>query len=103
MSIIFNTHQPFLIIYGGVIMNEIDFINYLWFNDKIGCCQYIIDLIVPILSKSKITKDEYHFILSVLNLCNLIYRENKDDQLAKDIRNTSLTYYTILFNKTIDR
>lgn len=84
-------------------MNEIDFINYLWISDKVACCEYIIDLIIPILSKSKITKDEYYFIISVLNLCNLIYRENKDNELAKDIRNNSLTYYTILFNKTIDK
>ena len=30
-------------------MSEIEFIDYLWCNDKVGYCQYIIDLIVPIL------------------------------------------------------
>lgn len=84
-------------------MNELEFVNYLWENDKIGCCQYLIDLIVPIISKSKISKKDYDFVLSVLNLCNVIYKNNKNDNIAIDIRNITLTYYPILFNKTIDR
>ena len=82
---------------------EIKFIDYLWNNDRIGCSAYLIDLIQPIITKNKITKKEYYFILNVLNFCNLIYRENSNDELANDIRNNTLLYYSILFNKTIDR
>lgn len=84
-------------------MNELEFVNYLWENDKVGCCQYLIDLIVPIISKSKISKKDYDFVLSVLNLCNVIYNCNKKDEIAKDIRSATLTYYSLLFSKTIDR
>lgn len=84
-------------------MNELEFVDYLWNNDKIGCCEYLIDSIQPIILKSKLSKKDYHYVISVLNLCNLIYRQNKNDELAQDIRKNTLLYYSILFNKTIDR
>ncbi len=82
-------------------MQEIIFVDYLYKKDKIVCCQYLIDLIQPILLKKKITKKDYNFIFSVLNFCNLVTR-NRIDNMSKEIKKRTILFYTILFNKTLE-
>ncbi len=83
-------------------MFELYYINFLFEHDKISCCKYLLELIQPILFKKKITKKDYELIFYVLNFCNLVNR-NRNDEISKNIMNRTILYYSILFNKTLDK
>jgi len=84
-------------------MPEYVIVEFLWNNNKIDACSYLFSSVRLIISKNKISKREFDFVIKTLSLCDLVYKTNKDNKIMKDIKKSIPLYYLILFNKTVDK